>query len=154
MGDEPERHAGGRPTLYDPAFPEQARKLSELGATDLEIADFFGVDARTFYRWRNQHEEFCQALIVGKAALDDRVERSLFMRAVGYERDAVKIFMPSGSPEPVYAPYREHIAADPGAAKLWLTNRRGEVWRDKKEVDVKGDIASMLAERRARAADG
>ena len=33
----------GRPTDYDDAFPEQARKLCQLGATDMELADFFDV---------------------------------------------------------------------------------------------------------------
>jgi hypothetical protein len=32
---------------------------------------------------------------------------------------------------PVYADFIEHVPPDPGAAKLWLTNRRSEQWRDK-----------------------
>ena len=64
--------------------------------------------------------------------------------------------MPAGAEQPVYAPYRERVAADVGAAKLWLTNRRGETWRDKTETDVnvRGELAELLAQRRQRVAEG
>ena len=52
----------GRPTKYKPEFVEQARKLAQLGATDIEVADFMGVDGRTITRWKSEHEEFCLAL--------------------------------------------------------------------------------------------
>jgi hypothetical protein len=35
------------PSLYREAFVEQARKLCLLGATDVELADFFEIDVRT-----------------------------------------------------------------------------------------------------------
>lgn len=144
----------GRPSAYKPEYAKQAEKLCLLGATDQELADFFEVDVRTIYRWKHTNEEFCQALINGKDKLDDRVERSLYQRAVGYEQDEVKIFMPAGAEKPIYAPYRAKVAADVGAAKLWLTNRRGDQWREKSETDVnvKGDLAGILAARRAKAA--
>ena len=41
-----------------------------------------------------------------------RVERSLYERAVGYNYEAVKIFMPANAKKPVYAPYVEHISPD------------------------------------------
>lgn len=123
----------GRPKKFDASFPEQARKLCLLGATDQEIGDFFDVEIRTIYRWKHTYPEFAEALVLGKEMADERVERSLYQRAVGYEQDEVKIFMPSGSVDPVYAPYRAKIAADVGAAKLWLVNRRGDNWAEKTE---------------------
>lgn len=124
----------GRPSSYDPAFAEQARKICALGATDQEIADFFDVDVRTIYRWKHNHDEFCQALKAGKDVADERVERSLYQKAIGYEQDEVKIFMPSGAAEPVYAPFRAKVAADTTAAIFWLKNRRSQEWRDTKDV--------------------
>lgn len=126
--------AGGRPTDYREAYVEGAKKLAKLGATDAEMADFFGVDVRTLYRWKNTHDEFCQALKVGKDEADDRVERSLYHRAVGYEQPAIKIFMPAGAEAPVEHEYVEIIAPDTTAAIFWLKNRRGAEWRDKVEV--------------------
>lgn len=121
----------GRPTEYKEAYVEGARKLARLGATDAEIADFFAIDVRTLYRWKNTHDAFCQALKAGKDEADERVERALYHRAIGYEQEEVKIFMPGGASEPVYAPYVAKIAPDVTAAIFWLKNRRPQEWRDK-----------------------
>lgn len=130
----------GRPTDYRPEFPKHAEKLAALGATDIEVADFFEVDVRTIYRWKHDHPEFCQALNVGKDKADERVVNSLFQKAVGYEQEAVKIFMPAGAESPVYAPYREKIAPDTTAAIFWLKNRKPADWRDKHEVEQSGSM--------------
>ena len=131
----PAKNAVGRPTKYKPEFVEQARKLCMLGATDMELADFFSVNVLTIYRWQHEHEDFCKALTSGKELADERVERSFYNRAVGYTFDSVKIFMPSGASEPVHAHYREHVPPDTGACMSWLKNRRKETWRDKQDID-------------------
>ncbi len=133
----------GRPSAYSKDFAKQAEKLAALGATDIEVADFFEVDVRTIYRWKHDHPEFCQALNVGKDKADERVINSLYQKAVGYEQDAVKIFMPSGAEAPVYATYREKIAPDTTAAIFWLKNRKPADWRDKQELDHTSSDKSM-----------
>lgn len=133
----------GRPSAYRKEFAAQAQKLAALGATDIEVADFFEVDVRTIYRWKHDHPEFCQALNVGKDKADERVVNSLFQKAVGYEQDAVKIFMPAGAEKPVYAEYREKIAPDTTAAIFWLKNRKPADWRDKQELDHTSSDKSM-----------
>ncbi len=156
MGTETKtsRRKEGRPTAYRAEYARQAEKLCLLGATDQEIADFFDVDVRTVYRWKHVNPAFCQALIVGKESLDERVERSLYQRAVGYEQEEVKIFMPAGADAPVYAPFRAKITPDVGAAKLWLTNRRGDKWRDvsRQELEAVGNLADAIAAGRNRVA--
>lgn len=128
----------GRPTDYKPEYCEQAKKLCALGATDQEMADFWGVHVRSVYRWKAEHDDFCQALKAGKEVADERVERSLYQKAIGYEQDAVKIFMPASKEEPVYAEYREKIAPDTTAAIFWLKNRRPDLWRDKQQHEHSG----------------
>jgi len=130
--------AGGRPPKYKPEFAEQAAKLCELGATDDVLADFFKVSVRTIPRWMAQHKEFCHAVKNAKDVADDMVERSLFQRAMGYEQDAVKIFMPAGSKTPVYAEYRENVNPDTTAAIFWLKNRRKDEWRDRSSFEHTG----------------
>lgn len=132
----------GRPPKYHDGIPKQAEKLCQLGATDQEIADFFEVDVRTVHRWKAEHEDFRHALKSGKAEADERVERSLYQRAIGYEQDEVKIFMPAGAAEPVYAPYRAKIAPDTTAAIFWLKNRRPEDWRDKQVTEHTGEVTT------------
>lgn len=142
----------GRPPIYDASYVKQAVKLCALGATDVDLADFFGVDVRTIYRWKLDHDEFCQALKSGKEAADERVERSLYHKAVGYTHDAVKIFMPAGAASPVYAPYREHVPPDTTAGIFWLKNRRPDTWRDKSIQEHSGSIEIASKEQRDAAA--
>lgn len=136
----------GRPPAFKEEHARQAEKLAELGATDQEIADFFNIDVRTVYRWKHDHPEFCQALKTGKDVADERVERSLYQRAIGYEQEEVKIFMPAGAEVPVYAPFRAKIAPDVTAAIFWLKNRRRDDWRDKQEHDLNHGVQDTLAD--------
>lgn len=128
----------GRPSKFKPEFIDQAEKLCKLGATDLDIADFFGVDVRTLYRWKGENEAFCQALKAGKAEADARVERSLFARANGYEHDEVDIRVVAG--EIVQTPIRKVYAPDTTACIFWLKNRKPGEWRDKTETEHSGTI--------------
>ena len=124
--------AGGRPSDYDESFVQEAAKLAMLGATDMEIADFFDVSVRTINRWKITHPEFCQSLKAGKEEADAKVERSLFQRATGFEHDAVKIFIDKQG-NVIHAPFREFVAPDTTACIFWLKNRKQAEWRDKFE---------------------
>lgn len=128
-----------RPTAYRDEYAAQALELCELGATDMELAEFFSVDVRTVYNWKHTHPAFFQALKVGKDALDDRVERSLYQRAVGYSFNSEKVFHNKG--EIIRASTVEHVPPDPSAALLWLKNRRGESWRDKQDLVHSGGVS-------------
>jgi hypothetical protein len=125
-----------RPTDYDPDYVRQAEKLCRLGATDQEIADFFEVSVRTIYRWKGEHEAFCQALKSGKAEADERVERSLFARANGYEHDEVDIRVVDHMI--VQTPIRKFYPPDTTACIFWLKNRKPAEWRDKVDQEVTG----------------
>lgn len=147
-----------RPTKYKPEYVGQAAKLCALAATDQELADFFEVTVATLNRWKISYPEFCASIKDAKEHADNRVERSLFQRATGYEQDEVKIFMPAGKDDPVYASYRAKVAPDTTACIFWLKNRRPDLWRDKTIVDVQNNpelmtdaqIAADIAERRSR----
>lgn len=125
-----------RPTSYKPEFSEQAEKLCKLGATDIELADFFGISDRTIYRWQAQFPEFCRSLKAGKETSDERVERSLYHKAVGYTFDSEKVFQFQG--EIVRTKTREHVPPDTTAAIFWLKNRRPVEWRDRQQHELTG----------------
>lgn len=128
----------GRPTAYKAEYAVQAQKLCEIGQTDQELASFFEVNVRTIYRWQGDHPEFCQALKAGKDLADARVERSLYQKAIGYEQEEVKIFMPANAPAPIYAKFTAKIAADTTAGIFWLKNRRPAQWRDRVQQELSG----------------
>lgn len=146
-----EKHAGGRPTLFDPAYIEQASKLCDLGATDDEMADFFGIHRATLYRWKLDYPEFCDAIKSAKKNADERVERSLYQKATGYdvtEEQAVKLKVEQYKEEVEVVEVRKHVPADTTAAIFWLKNRRQDDWRDKSEVrsvhEISDEAASWL----------
>lgn len=115
----------GRPSAFKPEYVEQVRKLCELGATDPELADFFGVSHYTIDNWSMRHPEFLAAKKGGKDALDDRVERSLFHRAIGYA-------------------HGEKVLPDTTAQIFWLKNRRRLEWRDRQDHEVTGKDGAPL----------
>ena len=131
----------GRPTDYRLEFCEIAHRMCQEGATDREVAERLGIADGTLYRWRHEHPEFREALRLGKESADDRVEKMLYNRAVGYSYDAIKIMQSDG--EVLVEPYVEHVPPDIGAMKLWLTNRRPKDWREKVENHHTGEM--MLA---------
>lgn len=131
----------GRPTKFKPEYIEQARKLAQLGATDREAADFFGVTESTLYLWKHTHPEFSEALKVGKAAADDRVEQSLYRRAVGYTQDDTHFSSYEGVV--TATPYVKHHAPDTTAAIFWLKNRRPAEWREVSRQEHAGSVETI-----------
>ena len=132
----------GRPSEYREEYVTLAATLAVNGATDDQIADEIGVSVRTIARWYNKHPEFRQAVAYGKERADERVERSLYHRAVGFEMDTVKIGFFEGSP--VFAEHREYYPPDTNAAKLWLMNRKPNEWREKIDHDHSGQIVHEI----------
>lgn len=118
----------GRPTRYKKEFAEQAEKLCKLGATDKEMADFFGCAESTLYKWKLAHKEFSEAIGEGKILADANVASRLYERAMGYEVEATKVMQFQG--EPVIVPYTEKYAPDTKAIEFWLRNRQPEKWRN------------------------
>lgn len=125
-----------RPSKFKPEFVAQAQKLAALGATDREVADFFEVNEATLHRWKHEHEPFRESLKVGKEPADDRVEHSLYRRAVGYEHDDTHFSSYEGVV--TATPYVKHVPPDTTAMIFWLKNRRPEFWRDVKAQELSG----------------
>lgn len=139
---------GGRPTEYREEYVERVANLALNGATDAEIADELGISISTMYNWRAKHPAFLNALKYGKSQSNERVERSLYLRAVGYEHDAVKVSFDKEG-QPIYAPYRAFVPPEPGAIKLWLLNRDPDHWKERVEMTRPDDpLSELLAEMR------
>ena len=139
-----EARGRGRPTSYDPAFARQAQKLCELGAVDVELAEFFQVALSTVKLWKVVHPEFSAALKAGKDVTDDRVVASLLSRALGYSHDAVKIITTKDDVHEI--PFVEHCPPDVTACIFWLKNRRPKEWRAEQPPQANGDAPDLLAQ--------
>jgi hypothetical protein len=132
----------GRPSKYKPEYAEQAAKLCKLGATDAQLADFFKVAVSTVSLWKVEHPEFSEAIKVPKLEADERVEQSLYRRAMGFEHDETDIRVVGG--ELVMTPIRKVYPPDTTAAIFWLKNRRPEEWREKVDHTLANPDGSAL----------
>ncbi len=110
------------------------------------MAAALGIDQGTLDRWKARHTEFGIAIEHGKIQADAEIAESLFNRARGMSVPAVKIFQ--GTPEggPVIVPYQEGLPPDVGAAKLWLSRRRPDLWREKQQIDITGSLEHRIAQ--------
>lgn len=117
----------GRPTKYNKEkHPKAAYKLALLGMSNDEIAELMCIDSATLYRWKDCHDEFCEALMGGGALADADVAKSLYERAIGYEHGEEKVFCFQG--EIITHQTIKHYPPDTGAAALWLANRQRKRW--------------------------
>jgi hypothetical protein len=120
----------GHRCIYKPEFVAQAEMLYALGATHEEIAAFFGVTRRAVSWWEANHPDFHKAVKVGRERARERLERSLYQRAVGYTFHGEKVSFPKGSRKPVLLRYQQHVPSDPYAAATWLKLHHPALWRE------------------------
>ena len=120
----------GRPTRYRVAFVEQAHKLCALGATDNDLADFFGVSDVTINNWKKKHPKFLKSVKKSKLDRDTLVERSLHDRAMGYSHPETKVINSDGDTVDI----TRHHPPDATSMIFWLKNRQPARWRDSKEI--------------------
>jgi hypothetical protein len=131
-----------RPTAYKPEYNEQALKLCRMGATDKQIADFFGVTEKTIANWKNKKAGFLQSLKEGKLLSDAEISNSLFHRAKGYSHKDVDIRVVAG--QIVETPIDKHYPPDATSCIFWLKNRQPEHWREKQEVKIEADTVKAI----------
>lgn len=126
----------GRPTKYVKEYDEQVYKLCLLGATDVQIADFFNIAPRTVDYWKHKYPDFLRSLKRGKIVADAKVAEALFNRAIGYEHPETKFFCYEG--RVISVDTVKHYPPDTGAACMWLKNRAG--WVDRKDRGHGGNL--------------
>ena len=137
---------GGRRSLYKPEYAEEVRKLcAVMHATDLMLAEWFGVSERTINEWKARYVEFFAALRAGKDVTDDLVERSTVQHIVGYHVLTEKVLQKGGATHRGKITIREWVKGDPNAGLKWLAARRPDIYREQKDVTLKSDEAFLKA---------
>jgi hypothetical protein len=102
----------GRKSAFRPEYILIAKACARFGAVEDEIANELNIGPATLDRWKQKYPEFRCALKAGKEASDERVERSLYQLAIGW----------NGQPP------------NTTAAIFWLKNRRPDRWRDVQQL--------------------
>lgn len=96
------------------------------GLTHEQIAHNIGINVATLYDWKSRFDDIGEALKRGREVVDFEVENALLKRALGYtviENDRER-----------------YIPPDVGAMCFWLKNRKGDTWRDRKDIDMQANI--------------
>ena len=129
---------GGRPSKKDSVDLKQVAKLYKAGLTDKQVGVVIGVNRDTIWDWRDEHgprywPEFSDAIKESKGISDEKVVRSLWERATGYEHPEEKIHVNSDG-DVTRVRTIKHYPPDTAAAFIWLKNRCADEWKDKHEV--------------------
>lgn len=119
------------------------------GLTDEQIAKNMGIGTTTLYRWKNDYREIRESLKKGKEVVDIEVENALLKRALGYKyvevtKERVTELNPhTGEPESKLVVTKEvvkEVQPDVTAQIFWLKNRKPDVWRDKRDFELSGEL--------------
>jgi hypothetical protein len=146
FADKPPGYTGpGHPSDYRPVFAKLAAKMAKLGALDTDFAEAFGVSTRTIERWRATIPEFCRAIKTEQEGATNHVVRSLFHRACGYTVEVRKAFYDKNSGNVLQGVEDQHFPPDTGAAAFWLKNKRPAEWRDRREIDISGNVSVTVS---------
>lgn len=85
----------------------------DMGCNDTTAAAHLGISRRTLHNWKKKSKIIATAIEIGKATVDTRVENALLTQA---------------------------LKGDVRACEIWLRNRKPDKWREKKELDINGDM--------------
>ena len=86
---------------------------------------------------------FSDAITRARAKADDLIEESLFKSAKGMTIKKEVAFLNKITGEVVTGEITEEIPPNVSAVKMWLHNRRPKDWKERKELDIKGDKISI-----------
>ena len=116
--------SAGRPTKYKKEYNDQVFKLCLLGATDIEISEFFEIDETTLHRWKAKEPLFRQSLKRGKMEADMEVSNSLYNMATGYKYEEQQ-----STAKGTVVTVEKYQHPNERSNARWLHNRRNN-WRE------------------------
>lgn len=121
------------------------------GLTDEQMAKNMNISASTFYDWKKKYSEISEALKKNKAIVDYEVENALLKRALGYSYTETTKERHYNENKNEYEmivtkEVTKQVVPDTTAQIFWLKNRKPDMWRDKKDVDVSKNTDDTLKE--------
>lgn len=165
-----QKHPGGRPSKFDTLDMEQTKKLYLAGWTDKQVAEFYEVSEQTVTAWKKKDPKFLASIKDWKIEADEKVERSLYERACGFEYDEVTmekvkpgglgIEIKEGEVEQIkhmechkIKVVTKKVVQDATSMIFWLKNRLPKRWRDKHEIEHSGSLTVYTKEEKKQRAD-
>lgn len=132
---------------------------AKRGLTKAQIAENIGIAAATLSVWQGQHPKINEAIKRGKHVVAINVENALYKSAMGFEYEEVTqelVQVPKKDAEGNVIPGLFEDLPELGVTKkvkkmqppnptslVWITkNLIPEVYRDRKEVELSGDVGN------------
>lgn len=111
----------GRPNKYfthvRPRFNEIAEWL-ESGATEKEICDNLGINAKVFCKYKNEHKELNDLVKNARRKPVQAIKAALFKRATGYHYQETTTVMSEKGTQ--VTTYNKYLPPDPASAMILL----------------------------------
>lgn len=119
---------------------DQIEEWANHGLIDTQIAKNLGISKDSFYKYKNDHIAFSDALKRGKEVIDLEVENALLKRALGYKYNEITKEPTKDNPTELQITKQvtKEVLPDVTAQIFWLKNRNPQDWRDKKEIFSSG----------------
>ncbi len=118
------------------------------GLNDEDIAvKKMGISRSTLADWKNKYPDISDALKNGKEIADVKVENALFKKALGCTctetvEELVKNPDTGKTELTVVKRTTKEIPPDTTAQIFWLKNRRPDLWREKQNVELSGEVSA------------
>lgn len=129
-------------------FRKKAIELAKKGYLDKEICEYCDVNINTFYSWKQKRPDFAEDLRKAKHKINDKIEAQAYKRAMGYMITETKtIIAPNEEGEEAVVRIEKtnkHIPGDTKILMMLLKNRMPERYRDKKEIELSGEVNSNV----------
>lgn len=130
---------------YKPEYVKIASDMVRNGAVERDLIARFQVTKTVFDLWQTMYPEFAAALAITREAslADEKVVRSMYEMANGYQIDTVKILNDKG--EISIVELKEEVPKSYHAAKFWLMNRRPHEWGKDPETGAGGSNNALVS---------
>lgn len=139
----------GRIGIFKQEYYDQIEKFMKLGLSEKVIAEeIWEISTGTMDYWKRNNPKFLACLKKGKEIALAEVANSLFMSAIGYEKEDMvvmpgteKVFDENGKPRgyrtvPVYAKVIKYYPPNPYAAQKILALKQRDIWAENININI------------------
>jgi len=118
------------------AYDAKADHMSWKGFSNAQMAEAFGIDEHTFYRWLEVHPTFRRSVENGRDEVDVRITKSMARKAMGQVVTKERFVYDKHGDLEQKVVERVELPISETAGIFWLKNRQPDRWRDKQEVQL------------------
>lgn len=138
--------AGRKPKVVDWMDDDKLSQIEEWRSKGLSIAQVaqnMGIADSTLRLWQKKYSEISAALNRGSTKAQLLVENALFMLATGQAVDkSTTIYTDKNGNFNGQQETTKEKAPELGAITLYLKNTRPDLWQDKQQLEVSGQVAN------------